>query len=130
MGQWRLSIEGMSLTNSPMGSSFAFPGPQGARPATSWENKRWCQSLLWVPRLLFQRQVLESSLLSAQGWFWTYSMSLGCVSVGSGDSDSQVTLSIMLYNLGLSCPLPPMQSRSPGCPVLKLIFYYEVHQGS
>lgn len=91
MGQWRLSAEGMSLINSPMGSSFAFPGPQGARPATSWENKCWCQSLLWVPRLLFQRQVLDSSLLSAQGWFWTYSMSLGYVSVGSGDSDSQVT---------------------------------------
>lgn len=38
------------------------------------------------------------------------------------DSDSHVTLSTVLYNLGLSCPLLPVQSRSPGCPVLKLIF--------
>ena len=37
-----------------MGSSFAFPGRQGTRPATSWENKCCCQSLLWVPRLLLQ----------------------------------------------------------------------------
>ena len=49
----------------------------------------------------FSETGTESSLLSAQGWFWTYSMSLGYVSVGSGDSDSQVTGPESTYLAGL-----------------------------
>ena len=67
VGQWRLRLEGMSLINPPMGSSFAFSVSQGTSATTHWENKYWCQSFRWVPSLLFWRQVLECSCFPLRG---------------------------------------------------------------
>lgn len=61
-------IRGNARSEFPNGRQFCFPSvSQGTRPTAHWENKCWCQSLLWVPRLLFQRQVLESSCLWLRG---------------------------------------------------------------
>lgn len=69
---------------SPMGSSFAFPSSPGTRPATHWENKCWCQSLLW-----FQAASAETGTgippARAQGSCYTHAGSVGCVLKGSGD---------------------------------------------
>ncbi|XP_045355231.1 D-aspartate oxidase isoform X2 [Leopardus geoffroyi] len=49
----------------------AWHGFNGTRPTTHWENKCWCQSLLWVPGLLFQTQVHgpDTPIPTLKQWF-------------------------------------------------------------
>lgn len=67
-GPMEREIRGNVLNKFPNGKQCYFPCvSQGTRPTTHRANKYWCQSLLWVPRLLLQRQVLESFPLQLGG---------------------------------------------------------------